>query len=185
MFGNASYSRFLHHGATTPAYYGSDVGIAPTTLAITLGRQYFMPFASGRGGTLDEAWFEVTTGAGTAVARMGLYRATLERTWTTGASLIADFGEKDCSAAGVKLYTAMSVIVPPDCLCFMSLLFGVAGVTVRAVTGEGQPGMMADNSSYRMRGWWYTVQGYGALPASQNLAINAGTALPMMRRHMA
>lgn len=133
-----------------------------TAYSATVFRAF--PFVVSRTVKLDRLAFEVTTAAGSAVGRVGIYRAT-SLTNLMGSVLVVDGGEQDCSSNGIKSAT-VDVTLPPGAYLYCHL-GGVATVTLRtAPIGSRQPVFGIQNTLTSGANSVEVGLAYQALPAT-------------------
>lgn len=135
---------------------------APTTLALTAGRLYAMPFLVSGTHTFIRISIAVSTLlAGSA--RLGIYSNTTNDVYP--ASLILDAGTVDTGTAGLKECT---INWSPSPGMYWLVLVASAAPTIRAVAvGDAMPVLGLDATLAAAHGnSWYVAFTYGVLPAT-------------------
>ena len=179
------YAAFQNRvSASYDAYYvaGMVNGTALVTGAPTIGAIFALPFVAPMGGILDRIVFRVTTGAGSSVARVGIYANAAHNLALYPGALLVDGGEKTTTGTGVTHSTTISVRVEPGELYWFTYLCGTAAPTLRCLAIAGCwpiMGLNANLAATPQIGWSVT-QAYGALPAAFPVDYSAFiTAVPV------
>ena len=136
-----------------------------STYTVPADTLFAIPFHSGRGGRIDGAAFRLTGGnAATRVARIGLYSNTSD-TKLYPYQLVVDFGEQDCSTAGVK-NTAATTVLAEDTPYWAAFVGNNAALIIRSmVRDDVHPCFGIDSAFGTSAGWGLSVAfTYAALP---------------------
>lgn len=165
------YAAFQNRvSASYDAYYvaGMVNGTALVTGAPTTGVIFALPFVSPLGGTLDRIIFRVTTGAGSSVARVGIYSNLPHNQALYPNALLLDGGEKTTTANNTTHSSTISLRIEPGELYWFAYLCGTAAPTIRCLAIAGCWAMMGLNANLATTPQigWSVSQTYGALPAT-------------------
>jgi len=164
---------FRHRGtATIEAWYpagqitGGDLGTGASNSINTI---YAAPWVEAEGCTLDYMGIRNTNTSGTAVVRLGIYKATSATNLYPG-ELVKDTGAVGSMAATGAKTIALSpnVTLEPNTLYWFVLLFGTAGVALRRVVPGSGHAIFGVNNAFdsEIQRGLTVAQTYGALPST-------------------
>ena len=137
---------------------------APTTLALTAGRLYAMPFLISGTHTFVRISINVSTAAA-GKARMGIYTNMTGDVYPNALIAGTDIGEVDTGTTGLKENT---ISWSPSPGLYWLCLVSNAASTVRAIAvGSSLPILGMDSTFAAAHGnSWYVAITYGALPGT-------------------
>lgn len=157
-------------------YYGSQIGDTASAGAVILDRLYCMPLQVWEPTSFDRLTVKVTTGAATAVVRLGIY------TSTSGApsSLVLDAGTVDASAAATREATIAQTLTPG--LYFLAAANQVAGSVQMSRINAGRDRLLGSSSSDAAAACVAFVQDSvtGAFPATLDSPPTAAASSPVI-----
>ena len=144
---------------------GQQAAAATTTLTVTAGRMYAMPFYASRQQVLDRLAFNVTTQSSSQNARIGIY-STSGGISLYPTSLVYDSGSISTQGTGVKNNTAISITLTPGLYWFVLLCSSTPGVASYAATSGVPIFGLSNTLSGSPQVGLYVAQAFGALPAT-------------------
>ena len=167
---------FRRTGATRERWYTTPItGTAATTLALTSGRFYAIPFYSAKAITLDRIGIYVSTLYAASKCRLGIY------TDSNGepGSLLLDAGETDDSSTGAKTLTINQALSGGTLYWLVALSNSGTHALRAGAAGSENCGLGFDNTlNAAAISFFYAAQSYGALPLTFPTVTNGTGTTP-------
>jgi len=108
------------------------------TASIVAATLYAMPFASPRGGIIDQMTINVTSAGAGSSTRVGLYKSIAKGTNLYPGALVTDAGVVTTASTGVKTYTTgFPIILDPGELYWFACVCNTTAPVIRGLAVAG------------------------------------------------